>query len=113
MSVGAKAATPERVGLPVLDAQAAELKAERLWGMADARKPRPSHKGDVDVSEVGVGPSSALSIACTYGAYCVQPDTIFFVDRTAFTAAVLGLESRWRFLSLRVRSCLLGHRKVS
>lgn len=25
--------------VPVLDAQAAELKAERLWGMADARKP--------------------------------------------------------------------------
>lgn len=51
MSAGAKAATPERVGLPVLDAQAAELKAERLWGMADARKPRPSQTGDVDVSE--------------------------------------------------------------
>lgn len=26
--------------VPVLDAQAAELKAERLWGMADAEKPR-------------------------------------------------------------------------
>lgn len=25
--------------VPVLDAQAAELKAERLWGMADAQKP--------------------------------------------------------------------------
>lgn len=60
MSAGAKAATPERVGLPVLDAQAAELKAERLWGMADARKPRPSQKGDVDVSEVSTGFFSLL-----------------------------------------------------
>lgn len=66
MSAGAKAATPERVGLPVLDAQAAELKAERLWGMPDARKPRPSQKGDVDVSEVRIGSFSALLYCCTY-----------------------------------------------
>eukprot|EP00904_Undaria_pinnatifida_P010108 jgi/Undpi1/6227/HiC_scaffold_20.g08711.m1 len=51
MSAGAKAATPERVGLPVLDAQAAELKAERLWGMADAHKPRPSQTVTAEVSE--------------------------------------------------------------
>lgn len=30
---------PRPSAVPVLDAQAAELKAERLWGMADARKP--------------------------------------------------------------------------
>ncbi|CAM9202466.1 unnamed protein product [Hapterophycus canaliculatus] len=40
MTAGPTAAS--RPSVPVLDAEAAELKAERLWGMADARKPMVS-----------------------------------------------------------------------
>ena len=82
MSAGAKAATPERVGLPVLDAQAAELKAERLWGMADAHKPRPSQTVTAEVSEVG---------------------TVFFSTRVLLCAVflfpVFGACSRWQIPS--------------
>eukprot|EP00752_Nemacystus_decipiens_P010249 g9133.t1 len=40
MSAAAASHVPRAgTAVPVLDAQAAELKAERLWGMADAQKP--------------------------------------------------------------------------
>lgn len=51
MSAGPTAAS--RPSVPVLDAQAAELKAERLWGMADAQKPGLSVPSErLDVGEV-------------------------------------------------------------
>ncbi|CAM9446887.1 unnamed protein product [Ectocarpus sp. 6 AP-2014] len=51
MSSGPTAAS--RPSVPVLDAQAAELKAERLWGMADAQKPGLSVPSErLDVGEV-------------------------------------------------------------
>lgn len=43
-----------RVSVPILDAESAELKAERLWGMADARKPCSLDSDNVGVSQVGV-----------------------------------------------------------
>lgn len=45
---------PRTSAVPVLDAQAAELKAERLWGMADARKPASMERknGVPEVSQV-------------------------------------------------------------
>ena len=39
MSAAASHMPRATTAVPVLDAQAAELKAERLWGMADAQKP--------------------------------------------------------------------------
>lgn len=58
MSTSAAAATP-RVTLPIIDTEAAERKAERLWGMADAQMPRSLESGlsevSVDVSSLSVG----------------------------------------------------------
>ncbi|CAM9235184.1 unnamed protein product [Ectocarpus fasciculatus] len=50
-----------RPSVPVLDAQAAELKAERLWGMADAQKPGLSVPSErLDVGEVQAAAESKL-----------------------------------------------------
>ncbi|CAM9303943.1 unnamed protein product [Scytosiphon promiscuus] len=48
MTAGPTAAS--RPSVPVLDAQAAELKAERLWGMADAQKPMVSSECTLDMT---------------------------------------------------------------
>ncbi len=40
--------------VPVLDAQAAGLKAERLWGMADAQKPASMASGENTMREVSL-----------------------------------------------------------
>lgn len=72
---------PRTSTVPVLDAQAAELKAERLWGMADARKPLSTERknGMPEVSQFS-GPFSqtanfkllvSLSMAVRYPSLCL------------------------------------------
>lgn len=62
MSSGPTAAS--RPSVPVLDAQAAELKAERLWGMADAQKPELSVPSErLDLGEVRCCCSDSASVS--------------------------------------------------
>lgn len=47
------AALPTRLNFSTLDAETAERKAERMWELADAEKPRALDSTDMTLSKVG------------------------------------------------------------
>lgn len=69
--------------VPALDAQAAELKAERLWGMADARKPVPMERknGMPEVSQFG-DRSWAASLSLMAPLVCLARSVSVSVSRS-------------------------------